>query len=588
VPETVSTAELSGQSAVQERLEWLMLFRLVLVTLLLGSAIAVNLNDAKSFSDPSHVGMVSLIVGTYVATLGYVAWLRSSWSLSRLAHLQIAGDTLLVSGLVFLTSGLDSIFIFLFFLTIFSGAVLSGRGGALFAASLGAVGLVLNIVVQFSAGPGLQQLFPELAQVPARVPVYALLIHIVALYTVAFLSGFLAEKLGQVGSELERRQLDLRELRALNDDIVRSVDSGLLTLDVEDRIIFANESAERITGLPLRQLSFQRLADRLPRLMGAIERLKLRGERYREDLSLPHPDGSTRHLAISMSPLRNAKGNPSGSILLLEDLTTLRALKDQLARQQQLASLGDLAAGIAHEIRNPLAAISGSVEMLRANAAGNPEDQALMEIVLREVDRLNGLITEFLDYARPRSIHLRRADLIVLLQETVQMFRQDHEMAANVSFELQTGSWDGVWLEIDPDRMRQVLWNLLRNACQAQQLQGAVKIRLEPAHDSDDIEWIQVLIDDEGPGLAMQALEKLFEPFFTTKPDGTGLGLATSHRIVSEHGGQLLAENLPTGGARFTVRLPFRTRPGIELPATDSGDFSVQQRRSFVTPKGAP
>lgn len=587
MPESVSTADLSGQSAIKERLEWLMLFRLVLVTLLLGSAIAVNINDVKSFSDPSYVGLVSLIIGTYVATLAYVAWLRSSWSFIRLGYLQIAGDALLVSGLVFLTSGLDSIFTFLFFLAIFSGAVLSGRGGALFAASMGAVGLVLNVVLQFSAGPTLLALFPELADTPARVPVYALLIHIVALYTVAFLSGFLAEKLGQVGSELERRQLDLRELRALNDDIIRSVDSGLLTLDAEDRIIFANESAERITGIPLRQLSFQRLAEQLPRLMGAIERLKLRGERYREDLSLQHSDGSTRYLAISMSPLRNAKGNPSGSILLLEDLTTLRTLKDQIARQQQLASLGNLAAGIAHEIRNPLAAISGSVEILRANAEGNSEDQALMEIVLREVDRLNELIKEFLDYARPRSINLRRADLTILLDETVQMFRQDHDMAAKVRFDVQTHEQDPVWVEIDPDRIRQVVWNLLRNACQAQELKGAVKVRLEPLRDADGTEWIRVQIDDEGPGLAPHALEKLFEPFFTTKSDGTGLGLATSHRIVSEHGGHLLAENLPKGGARFTLQLPLGARPGAPSSALDSGDFTAQMRTLSVASKGA-
>jgi signal transduction histidine kinase len=168
------------------------------------------------------------------------------------------------------------------------------------------------------------------------------------------------------------------------------------------------------------------------------------------------------------------------------------------------------------------------------------------------------------------------------------MFRQDHELASNMRFELDTGSWDALWMDVDPDRIRQVLWNLLRNACQAQQLKGCVTLRVEPPSDKDESEWMDILIDDEGPGLAPQALEKLFEPFFTTKPDGTGLGLATSHRIVSEHGGQLMAENLATGGARFTLRLPFRARAGIKVPAIDSGDFSVQQRRPFVTSKDVP
>jgi two-component system sensor histidine kinase PilS (NtrC family) len=538
-----------------------MLARLVTVTLILGSALVFNITESKSLGSPEYIGLTTLIIATYTSTIGYVMLIRRGFNLATLSLVQVGADAVLITGVVFLTSGVDSIFTFLYFLSIFSGATLLGRRGAMFAASASSIGIGLTATIQFTASAGLLEMLPQLSAARGRVPVYVMLIHLVAFYTVAFLSGYLTEKLGQVGSELERRQLDLRALRALNDDIIRSVDTGLIALDDQNRILFANDAADRITEQPLTAMVFHRLGDRLPELVGALERLTRRGERYREDLllsTLASPDA--RFVSISLSPLRNAVGQPSGWIVLLEDVTQIRALKEEVEQQQRLASLGNMAAGIAHEIRNPLAAISGSAEMLKMNADLADDDKELLDIVLREVDRLNGLIREFLDYARPRSIHLRQTELTGMVRELVRIFIQDHELVGTSTITLDAPEEGSVVALIDPDRIRQVIWNLLRNAFQASPPSSTILVRIHRETQTPMGDSARISIEDEGAGLTPETLEKIFEPFFTTKFDGTGLGLATSHRVVSEHGGQLRAENRPSGGARFTLVLPLDLR----------------------------
>jgi two-component system sensor histidine kinase PilS (NtrC family) len=536
-----------------------MLARLVLISMLLGSAIVVDTGTSKQLALAGSGWLIGLVILIYASTLGWVLWLNSGRPLRRQAQTQLVADASAISALVFLTGGLDSLFTFLYLLAIISGSVLLGRSGATLVVLCAAVGLGINALAQYFPPGWMLDLFPGLPLGQGRVPVYSLLVHWVAFQSVATLSSQLSEKLGQMGSELERRQLDLRELRALHDNILRSVDAGLLTLDERDQVIFANQSAERILGRPLRLQLFRPLSTMVPALMAAIERLKRRGERYREDLALEQPDGTVRWVSLSLSALRGPDDRGQGWIVILEDLTEMRALREQVARQQKLASIGNLAAGIAHEIRNPLAAISGSVEILRLEEGQNPEQQELMTIVLREVDRLNGLIREFLDYARPRSIHVRPCELSGLVDEVARLLGQDPEVARGVEIRVQDALPAGLTVMMDPDRIRQVLWNLLRNACEVTGAGGCVQVRLNLQSERESDAPVAVLyVDDEGPGIPDHVQARIFEPFFTTKFDGTGLGLATSDRIVTEHGGSLEASNRAGGGARFTMRLPLR------------------------------
>jgi two-component system sensor histidine kinase PilS (NtrC family) len=290
-------------------------------------------------------------------------------------------------------------------------------------------------------------------------------------------------------------------------------------------------------------------------------------------------------LSLQRSDLLDATGSASGSILVIHDQTEVRELQDQLARQAHLAAIGNLSAAIAHEIRNPLAAISGSVELLRGDVPQESSAAMLVEIVLREVDRLNKLVTDFLNYARPQSLAARATDLRELVRGTLDSFLQDTTLVGE-TFEVEVvdALGDTGPVEVDADRLRQVLWNLLRNAAEANGGEGVVRVglvhRANPASD----DTVTIVVHDEGPGFSEEALGQIFEPFFTTKDGGTGLGLATCHRIVHAHDGALRAGNLPGRGAALSIVLPLREgvdRGGLsDVRAVEESDYATERVRS--------
>ncbi len=579
----------SVADSLGEKLPWLMMFRLVLVTFLLGSAVIVNVNDAESASDPSYAAILALIVATYAATVGYAAWLRKGRALGSLALTQIVGDTLLTGGLVFLTGGVESIFSFLFFLSVFNGAILTGRRGALFAASGSSLALVAIAVLQFAQVDLLREYFPDAMPRVGKVPIYAIIVHLVSFYTVAALAGYLSEKLGQIGTELEQSQIDLRDLRTLHETVVRSIDLGLIALDHHHRILYANDAAEVVTEIPL-QRHFGRfvgtVAPELWLLLVAADR-EPAGAHVEGDYRVPTRDGGDRRLNLSQSALRHVDGSTLGRLVVLRDVSELRLLQQEVRRSEHLASLGNLAASMAHEIRNPLAAISGSVEILRMEQGDSETSAPLMDIVIREVDRLNGLIRDFLEYARPRRIERRATCVRELVDHTVSAFENDVEVAAGVSIRVLHGVADTLMLGVDADRIQQVLWNLLRNAAEAAGPGGWIEVQTDiESWSGAAARAVTIAVQDSGPGLAEAATMKLFEPFFTTKPNGTGLGLATSYRIVTEHGGVLRVSNTRGAGARFVVALPVggavlseratdRAVPTARAPRVHSGGYTT-------------
>ncbi len=560
------------ESSLREKLEWLMLFRLVLVTFLLGSAVIVNVNDVESFNDPSYIAIVSLIVGTYVATLLYAYWIRRSNRFVLLTYGQLVGDAVLAAGLVMLTGGIHSIFTFLFFLTIFNGAVLLGRAGAMFAASCSSLGLAAIVILQFGDFEVVWAILPEAVPRSGRVPVYALIIHLVGFFTVAALSGYLAEKLGQVGSELERRRMDIKELRALNENIVRSLASGLLTLDNEGRTTFFNEAAELITGYPFSEVNLRPLAEVIPefeKVVAAAPAMAELSSRPRVEQRMIRPDGAEVFIGISISALRNAQGDQTGYILIFQDVTELKTMEAAIIRQEHLSAIGKLSAAIAHEIRNPLASISGSIEMLAMLLEPPAEERQLMDIVIREVDRLNGLIEDFLEYARPAQTRRKLIDLREVIADTIQIFSRD-PVARDIELRLDPEHVQQMPVYADAAQLQQVLWNVLRNACEAMQDGGIITVARSRHYDlRTRRNKFAIEVRDTGPGLPDAVLPSLFEPFFTTKDDGTGLGLATCHRIVTAHRGELEARNVAAGGAAFQITLP------ADDQSADSGEKVV-------------
>jgi two-component system sensor histidine kinase PilS (NtrC family) len=325
--------------------------------------------------------------------------------------------------------------------------------------------------------------------------------------------------------------------------------SGLVTLDLEGRVTSINEAGSEILGVARARLIGEPLEVHLPQLALLLLEAGPQGTVRRAEITALRDDGAVRSLGISAAPLADHAGSVIGRVIHFQDLTELRRMQLEVERAERLASIGRLAAGIAHEIRNPLASISGSIEMLKTTPGADADSRQLMDIAVREVDRLNLLITELLDYARPHKEERRRLDLGEHASEIVRAFEQERREKITVAVDLPAG----VIVEAAPGQLRQVLWNLIRNAADAMSTSGGGEIAIRLGRDGARA---TLAIRDQGPGIAPDRLDRLFEPFYSTKAGGTGLGLATVARIVADHAGSIDVTSEPGQGATFTVRLP--------------------------------
>jgi two-component system sensor histidine kinase PilS (NtrC family) len=517
---------------------WLTLFRLVLVTVLLGGTAAWQWREGLARSGDVHrTPLYTVVLVTYLASLALAVALRLRVRHAAVAVAQVALDVGLAAAVVALTGYSDSVFVFLFVIAIVDGSLLLFRRGAVLAAVL-----ALAVYVPLALlGP------------PSRPPLQTLFVHAGGLLATAALAGYLAEQLRRTGERLAEREVDLAAITALHESIVQSVASGLLTLDAAGRVTFLNRAGEQITGRRLEEV-VGRPASWFPALAPRASR---------DELDFVNARGERLRLGFTVFPLRARGGEQIGEAVIFADLSHLRAMEERVQRSERLADLGQVAAGLAHELRNPLASMTGSIELLRG-VAGREEDRRLMEIVLREAGRLEQLVSRFLEYSRPDAPRRGQVDLGRVVSETLEVFSHDPAAArVRLAPEIrETPAW------CDGDQMRQVLWNLLVNASQASQPgrggpggqpatprdgEGCtIRVRCAPEPDGG----ARLEVEDDGPGIAAEDLPQIFTPFFTTKARGSGLGLATVQRIVDAHGGSVMAASAPGQGARFTVWLP--------------------------------
>jgi two-component system sensor histidine kinase PilS (NtrC family) len=523
----------------RKRLTYVMLFRVGVVTLLLGATFMSELaGTMETALSPRTYVLLALIGVTYLLTILYSLWLRSippNAPLGTLAIAQIAIDLLLTTALVHLTGAVDSGFAFMYLLTVVSASFVIERS-ALFTA-IAAVALY-GADIAISPAP-----LKEMLRVVG--------VNAVAFVATGLLAARLAVELSQARGRIERQGVRIADLATLHADVIRCLTSGLVTLDRDGVVITFNAAAEEILGIQAASAAGRRIGELMPEL---AESLASVGER--SSLKRAEVTHGERALGVSASPLYDAAGQVLGRIVSFQDLTELRRMEEAVARSEHLAAVGRLAAGVAHEIRNPLAAISGSIELL-ARDDGKASDRAqLTEIVLREVARLDALIRELLEFARPRKPEPQRLDLRATLGELARVFEHDKQLAG-APVELHA---DGaVWVEADPAQLRQVVWNLLRNAAEAAPAGSPITLGAGETRDADGSSWGWLAVRDRGPGIPVEQRARLFEPFYSTKEKGTGLGLAVVHRIVEAHHGRIDVESPTGGGTRVCVRLPLAT-----------------------------
>ncbi len=541
------------------RLQWLMMLRVALITLLLGATLLVRPGGADPITDRRQFFLLWIIAGTYGVTILYAIVLkRLSRGLVPFTYVQLLVDLLTSAMLVAVTGGTESVFLFMFTLVVLVAAILLYRKGALYL-SAAATALLVLLVAREALGWWMPT--PPVDGDQLRSIFLSGMTNISAVFFVALLSGYLSEQLRTAGQRLRYASEDLEALRALNDHIITSIQSGLVSFTLDHRVIFFNPAAERITGLPTEAVLYGDALTLFPFLATRLGR----SEQERWEETFVRPDGRERSIGWSLSPLLDGNGDQQGFILIFQDLTPLRALEETMRRSERFAVIGKLAAGIAHEIRNPLAAMSGSIQML-AQGATDPLQQRLMRIVLRETDRLNDLITDFLQFARPNPPVFRRLALRELFDDLAGMFanRPADLPAVALSIEHQ----EEIELIADAAQLKQVFWNLLNNAAQAMPEGGVVTVRCRRLSP----DRVAVTVTDEGEGITDEAIGRIFDPFFSTKDRGTGLGLAQAHRIIDEHGGYLSVRSTVGAGSTFSVVLPL-TQPAQE-PAPETLEFA--------------
>lgn len=521
------------EAALKIRIKSLIVFRVIFVTLLLGSLFLF-----KGYEKIHYISELSyLIVSLYIATIIYSLLLGRIKNLTVFAYTQLVLDVIFEILLIYITGGIDSWFSFTLILTIISSSIVLNKRAGYLIATLSSIlyGLLINIqfygLLPITSG-GL---------VSEEDYLYKIFIHILSFYLTAYLSGYLSSRLEKTVRKLEERDIDLRDLELFNREVVESLPSGLLTTDMSGKVLIFNRAAERITGVKKAAVIGQRIDSVLP-----FFRFPFSEGRKEETIMV---NAVQKIIGLTISALRGISENTEGFIVTFQDLTKLKKLESEVKQKEKWATIGELSSNIAHEIRNPLASLRGSVEMLKEDSVPRNYKNRLMEIAINEMERLDRIISDFLTYSRPTAPEFKRFELHRMLDETIELLKNvEHNKGAISIHKKYSGRLE---VNADPQKIRQVFWNLGVNAVEAMPGGGELIVSTK-----DSEKAVEITFTDFGAGIDEKDIEKIFYPFFTTKKDGTGLGLAIAYRIIEEHKGRLTVNSNPGIGTTFEVILP--------------------------------
>ena len=517
-------------------LAWLVKVRILVVTFLLGIQLVVSSRAPALAAKRSFIGVVLLwcTIGLFYAALQHL------WHEYRVqARLQVLTDLLLAAAVLHTTGGVNSLFQFLYPLIIITAAILLPRCWAYLTAALAFIlyGTLLELAYfDYLHSYGLSR--PDLKGLQATI-----FMNLFGYMAIAYLASLLVAKLRKADVQLQEKSGALKELQALHENIVRSMSGGLVTTDLEGRVQVVNPAGERLMGRPQHEI----VGTAIGQLF--TDALPCAGEARRE-LRYVGPGGGEKTFGMTVCLLTGSDGDVAGRVYTFTDLTEIRRLEREITIRDRMAAVGRLASGIAHEIRNPLAAIAGSAQMLGECSGLGDDERALLDIVRRESVRLNKIVTDFLAYSRLKQYHFARHDLLRLLEETLRLLENRPECAGGAVRLVRQYQVAEAEAEVDGDRIRQVFWNICDNALRAMPDGGTLTVTMSLSGNG-----FALAFADTGKGISPQHLENIFEPFHSNFANGTGLGLAIVYQIMQAHDGDIHVQSLPGRGTEFLLRL---------------------------------
>lgn len=544
---SASTARPS-QTALGARLWWLILGRAAAAALLLLVGTFWKVGELGN----SLRRVAPVLITVALLTLGYAA-ANLLWKNARLqAQFQFIADVVIVSWLVWLTGNLHSPYSALYIVVISVSSLFIGPRGAMIT-SIGSAAAfnACTLLALNGFGPTAQ---PVIAAESLVSTIESMGLSDVSFLVVGLLAAKLAERQLRSDVQLAAATRSLADLRLLHERIVESIRSGVATTDLQGSIYTFNAAAEEITGYKLEDVRghdasifFGDMTRKITDSMNAAATGKV-SPRFQADCLTPN--GLALRLGFTIAPLFGESGETSGLVITFQDLTDVRALEETSRRQDRMAAVGRLAASIAHEIRNPLAAMRGSIQMLHAEMDGDSEQAQLMEIILRESDRLNKIVADYLNYARPKPAELKSVDVCGVVRDTFKLLRNSAETNNGHTLEEKLPDRPAI-VAGDPEQLKQVCWNIARNAFQAMPDGGTFSVTLTEV----DGNRLRLSFKDTGYGMSPEQVERLFEPF-TSTTGGTGLGLSIVYQIIRDHSGTITVHSRQGQGTTITIELP--------------------------------
>lgn len=538
-----------------QRLKLLIFSRVIVISIfLLVTFFLGTMKPVLPVSPALLLLIYAVIIMMYFLSLVYTLLLKKEKYFQLNIYTQLIADIGLISFLVFLTGSIGSNYSLLYTLVIICSAIFLGRRGALIIATASsmAYGLVLELEY-FNIIPTVYSTGHDYFVVASDVFV-RIIVHILSFYIVAFLASFVVEQEKKTRSLLEERETAFDQLDLLFRSIIESVDTGVMTTTLQGRIKTFNRAAETITGFQLKTIENNQIREIFPAFKAFFESNTFDSIKSRREVRITGREGVQVHLGCSLSPLKDKYGKQIGHILIFQDLTEIKRMEENLEKSKRLALIGEMAAGLAHEMRNPLASITGSIQLLGQTVRLEETDKRLMQIIMRGKDQLDNFVRGFLLLARPvpearESIHVDE-----VAEDVVENIKMTNEWTEDIKIVKTFSGQNRAFA--NKEQIRQIIQNLMLNAVQAMEGAGNLSLEIKTVNLQDKKAYTAIKVTDDGCGIEEKDLKNVFEPFFTNKEKGTGLGLAIVSRIVDGYGGKIKLESQINQGTSVTVWLP--------------------------------